>query len=221
MRKPVQPAIEAVNLTKAYGPFTAVGNLSFTVSPGQVVALAGPGGAGKSTTVRLLTACTAPSVGTASIDGFDVHEHRLAALARVGYLPQSGSPSPRMTPIQLLRLFGEARGLERGFMKKRLSHVIDLCGIEDVLERPIGRLSKALALGVGLAQALLHDPKVLVLDEPTVGLDASQHRAFRRLVEQLRGKKTLLITMSEARGLDALLDRVIVLRGGRHSRTVA
>jgi ABC-2 type transport system ATP-binding protein len=207
-------AIEARGLSKYYGPFVAVRRLSFAIPSGQIVALLGPNGAGKSTTMKLLTGYLAPSEGYARIAGFDVGVNRLAAAARVGYLPENGPLYPDMTPLQLLRFFGEARGLSRDRLNAAIDEVIERCELQHIVEKPIGKLSKGLRQRVGLAQALLHDPEVLIMDEPTAGLDPNQIRHFRTLVHQLRKQKTLLISTHILPEVEALAERVLLIHDG-------
>src|SRR6266852_3341940 len=155
--------IEARRLCKYYGPFVAVRDLSFAIPKGEVVALLGPNGAGKTTTMRILTGYLAASEGTARIAGCDVQADRLAAASRVGYLPENGPLYPDMTPVELLRFFGEARGLSSGRLRSRIADVVEQCELQQILEKPIGKLSKGLRQRVGVAQALLHDPDVLIM----------------------------------------------------------
>jgi ABC-2 type transport system ATP-binding protein len=207
--------IEARGLTKYYGPFVAVRDLSFVIPKGEVVALLGPNGAGKTTTMRILTGYLAASEGTARIAGCDVQADRLAAAARVGYLPENGPIYPDMTPQELLRFFGEARGLSSDRLKSRIADVVEQCELQQILEKPIGKLSKGLRQRVGVAQALLHDPDVLIMDEPTAGLDPNQIRHFRTNVQQLRELKTLLISTHILHEVDVLADRVLLIHGGK------
>src|SRR5688572_29519276 len=185
-----RPTIEVRGLSKYYGPFVAVQDVSFAISQGQIVALLGPNGAGKTTIMRMLTGYLSPSHGTASVLGFDVQHDRLAAAAAVGYLPENGPLYLDMTPIEVLRFFGEARGLSRARLRERIDTVAEQCAIQPILDKPIGKLSKGLRQRVGLAQALLHDPAVLVMDEPTAGLDPILIRHFRDHVRQLGHHKT-------------------------------
>jgi ABC-2 type transport system ATP-binding protein len=208
-------AVEANRLTKYYGPFVAVRELSFVIPNGQVVALLGPNGAGKSTTMRILTGYVAPSDGSARVAGFDVQRERRAAAARLGYLPENGPLYPDMTPLNFLLFFAEARGLAGVQLDDRIREVVQQCELRDILEKPIGKLSKGLRQRVGLAQALLHDPDVLMMDEPTAGLDPNQIRQFRTLVGQLRGRKTLVISTHILQEVDAVADRVLLLHNGR------
>jgi len=207
-------AIEVHGLSKHYGPFVAVRNLSFTIPRGQIVGLLGPNGAGKSTTMKILTGFIAATAGTARVAGFDVATERIGAAARVGYLPENGPLYADMTPRRTLEFFGEARGLSRSSLGTRVADVASQCGLELILDKPINKLSKGLRQRVGLAQALLHDPDVLIMDEPTSGLDPNQIREFRDLVRQHRGRKTMLLSTHILQEIDALADRVLLIHRG-------
>lgn len=207
------PAIEAIGLSQFFGPFVAVKELSFSVPSGQVVALLGPNGAGKSTTMRILAGFSAPSAGRARIAGFDVQTERLEAARLVGYLPENGPLYGDMTPRQLLRFCADARGLAG--VAARITETAHRCAIDEILDKPIGKLSKGLRQRVGLAQALLHDPPVLIMDEPTAGLDPNQIRHFRELVGELKGRKTLLLSTHILQEVEALADRVLLIHAGR------
>ena len=207
--------IDARRLGKDYGPFVAVQQVSFSIPQGQIVALLGPNGAGKTTIMRMLTGYLAPSRGTATVEGFDVTRNRLAVAARVGYLPENGPLYLDMTPFELLRFFGEARGLSRERLQERTDAVAAQCDIRPILDKPIGKLSKGLRQRVGLAQALLHDPTVLIMDEPTAGLDPIQIRHFRTHVRELGQQKTLLVSTHILQEVEAIADRVLVMHNGR------
>ncbi len=207
--------IEAKGLSKYFGPFVAIKEISFAIPEGQIVAFLGPNGAGKTTLMRLLTGYLAPSEGRATIAGFDVRDQRIDASKRLGYLPESGPLYPDMTPLELLTFFGEAREIESGRLKQRTEAVVDLCVLHEVLEKPIGKLSRGYRQRVGLAQALLHDPDVLIMDEPTAGLDPNQIRQFRENIRRLGSKKTLLISTHILQEADAIADRVLLVHAGR------
>ena len=207
--------IAAHTLSKYYGPFVAVQEVSFRIPEGQVVALLGPNGAGKTTIMRILTGYVAPSGGTASINGLDVVRERIAAAACVGYLPENGPLYPDMTPLEVLTFFGRARKLSAPLLAQRIEQMADLCDIRAILDKPIGRLSKGLRQRVGLAQALLHDPPVLIMDEPTSGLDPNQIREFRDHVRELRKHKTLLLSTHILQEVDAVADRALLIHDGR------
>lgn len=209
------PMIEAHGLSKYYGPFVAVHDASFSIPQGQIVAFLGPNGAGKTTLMRMLTGFLAPSAGRAVIAGFDVRDDRIQASRRLGYLPESGPLYPDMTPLELLRFFGEARELETGILKRQIDQVVEICALELVLEKPIGKLSKGYKQRVGLAQALLHDPEVLIMDEPTAGLDPNQIKQFRENIQRLGRTKTVLISTHILQEVEAVADRVLLIHNGR------
>ena len=205
--------IEAKGLSKYYGPFVAVHDVSFAIPEGQVVAFLGPNGAGKTTTMKILTGYLAPSSGQAYIAGHDISEDRIEASRKLGYLPENGPLYPDMTPLELLRFFAEARELDSP--EDRIGEVEQRCSLGQILEKPIGKLSKGMRQRVGLAQALLHDPEVLIMDEPTAGLDPNQIRHFRENLLKLRESKTVLISTHILREVEAVADRVLFVHNGR------
>lgn len=207
--------IDAQGLSKYYGPFVAVHDATFSIPQGQVVAFLGPNGAGKTTLMRMLTGFLAPSAGRAAISGFDVREQRIEAAKRLGYLPENGPLYPDMTPLELLRFFGEAREIAPRTLEDRIASVVGICALELVLEKPIGKLSKGYKQRVGLAQALLHDPEVLIMDEPTAGLDPNQIKQFRDNMQRLGRTKTLLISTHILQEVEAVADRVLLIHNGR------
>jgi gliding motility-associated transport system ATP-binding protein len=215
MEIPAQIMIEARGLSKFYGPFVAIEDISFSIPEGQVVAFLGPNGAGKSTTMKILTGFLAPGSGTASIAGLDIQKQRIEASRRLGYLPENGPLYLDMTPIELLQFSGEARGLSGDVLVQRINLLTEQCSIEEVLEKPIGKLSKGFRQRVGLAQALLHDPDVLIMDEPTAGLDPNQVREFREHITKLGEKKTVLISTHILQEVEATADRVLLIDEGR------
>ncbi len=208
-------AIEAIALSKLYGNFAAIRDVSFRVPAGQVVAFLGPNGAGKSTTLKILSGYLSPTFGTARIAGFDVAAERIQAAQRVGYLPENGPLYPEMTPLELLRFFGQARGLADGRLSSRLEAVVAQCRLEEVLEKSIHKLSKGYRQRVGMAQALLHEPEILLMDEPTSGLDPNQIREARALIRQLAETKTVLLSTHILQEVEAMADRVVMISEGR------
>ncbi len=210
-----QTMIEAKGISKFYGPFVAVQNISFQIPEGQVVAFLGPNGAGKTTTMRILSGFLAPSEGSASIAGHDVFQDRLKAAQQLGYLPENGPLYADMTPLELLQFFGEARGIDPNTLGDRIKLVTEQSALQQVLDKPIGKLSKGYRQRVGLAQALLHDPKVLIMDEPTSGLDPNQIKDFRKNIRTLGEKKTILMSTHILQEVDAVADRVILVNNGR------
>ena len=209
------PMIEARGLTKYFGPFVAIEDISFSIPQGQIVAFLGPNGAGKSTAMKILTGYMAPSAGTARIAGYDIHVERIEASRKLGYLPENGPLYLDMTPLELLRFFGEARGMSRDELDSRIELVTNRYSLETVLEKPTGKLSKGYRQRVGLAQAMIHDPDVLVLDEPTVGLDPNQLRIFRENIVELGRTKTILISTHILQEVDAVARRVLFINDGR------
>ena len=207
--------IEAQGISKYYGPFVAVEDISFSISEGQIVAFLGPNGAGKSTTMKILTGFLAASQGKALIAGRDIHEDRLEASRTLGYLPENGPLYLEMTPLELLQFFGEARGLEGSELKRRIDFVGEQYSLEEVMEKPISKLSKGYRQRVGLAQAMMHDPEVLIMDEPTAGLDPNQIHDFRNSIRELGKKKTILISTHILQEVDAVADRVLFVHDGR------
>ena len=210
-----EPMIEAVGLSKFYGIFAAARDVSFTVRKGELVAFLGPNGAGKSTTMKMLTGYLAPSLGTARIAGHDMSNDRLAGSARLGYLPENGPLYLDMTPVDLLRFFGRARGLGAGRLQERIDAVVELCALGQVAYKPIGKLSKGYRQRVGMAQALLSDPDVLILDEPTSGLDPLQIRDVRGLIREPGQQKTILLSTHILQEVEAVADTVLMIHEGR------
>jgi ABC-2 type transport system ATP-binding protein len=207
--------IESDNLSKFYGDFAACRDVTFTVKRGEVAAFLGPNGAGKSTTMKLLTGYIAPSAGTARIAGFNMATHRLEGAKHLGYLPENGPLYPDMTPRSLLTFFGKARGLSRDLIDERLASVVDLCKLSSVIGKPIGKLSKGFRQRVGMAQVLLHEPDVLILDEPTAGLDPNQIREVRDTIRRIGETKTILLSTHILQEVEAMCNRVIFINEGR------
>lgn len=210
-----EPMIEAVGLSKFYGPFAACRDVTFSINKGEVAAFLGPNGAGKSTTMKLLTGYLAPSTGTARIAGFNMATHRLQGAERLGYLPENGPLYPDMSPRSLLTFFGHARGMGNAELQRRLDTVVRTCHLEAVIGKPIGKLSKGYRQRVGVAQALLHDPDVLILDEPTAGLDPNQIREVRKMIRELGETKTILLSTHILQEVEAMCNRVIFINEGR------
>jgi ABC-2 type transport system ATP-binding protein len=207
--------IEAQGLCKQYGTFLAVRDVTFSIPRGQVVAFLGPNGAGKTTTMRLLTGFVAPTHGVARIAGIDVRADRIEAAQHLGYLPENGPLYPDMTPHSLLNFFGEARGLSGGLLRNRTDAVLAQCALESVAYKPIGKLSKGYRQRVSMAQALLHDPEVLIMDEPTSGLDPNQIRGVRRLIRELGKSKTVLVSTHILQEVEPVSDRVLFIHEGK------
>ena len=207
--------IEARGLTKQFGSFLAVRDVSFEVPQGQVVAFLGPNGAGKTTTMRLLTGFIAPTHGQAKIAGIDVQADRIAAAERLGYLPENGPLYPDMTPMAILEFFGRARGMGSSALADRIEAVVGLCSLSTVAYKPIAKLSKGYRQRVSMAQALLHDPDVLIMDEPTSGLDPNQIKGVRQLIRELGRSKTVLVSTHILQEVEPVADRVLFIHDGR------
>jgi ABC-2 type transport system ATP-binding protein len=207
--------IVADGLCKYYGAFTAIENISFQIPKGSITAFLGPNGAGKSTTMRILTGFLAASAGSARIAGFDIDQDRLAVSRILGYLPENGPLYPDMTPSAFLRFVASARGMSGNTLAAALERVATQCRLGEVWHKPIRKLSKGFRQRVGLAQAIVHDPQVLILDEPTSGLDPNQIRMVRDLVRHLAEDKTVLLSTHILQEVEAMADRVVLISDGR------
>ena len=200
---------------EVYGNFAACRDVTFAINKGEVAAFLGPNGAGKSTTMKLLTGYLAPSAGAARIAGFNMSTERLQGAERLGYLPENGPLYPDMSPRSLLTFFGQRAGCRATTFSERLEAVIETCHLEAVIGKPIGKLSKGYRQRVGMAQALLHDPEVLILDEPTAGLDPNQILEVRRMIRELGQTKTILLSTHILQEVEAMCNRVIFINEGR------
>ena len=207
--------IEIDGLTKRFGSFTAVDNVSFTVERGEVLGFLGPNGAGKSTTMRMLAGFMTPTSGTARICGHDVQSDSLAARKSLGFLPEGAPTYPEMTVLAFLQFVGRIRGFSGGELDRRVDHAVALTTLAGVRLQPVETLSKGFKRRVGLAQALLHDPEVLILDEPTDGLDPNQKREVRKLIADMRADKAIIISTHILEEVDAVCTRAIVIANGR------
>lgn len=213
--QPAPAMIEATGLSKFYGDFAATRDVTFTVHRGEVTAFLGPNGAGKSTTMKLLTGYLAPSTGVAKIAGHNMATDRLEASELLGYLPENGPLYPDMTPRSLLNFFAEARGMSAQRRRDRIDAVVDLCHLESVIGKPINKLSRGFRQRVGMAQTLLHEPEVLIMDEPTAGLDPNQIREVRDTIRRLGESKTILLSTHILQEVQAMCDRVVFITEGR------
>lgn len=207
--------IETKNLTKTFGNFTAVDDLSFSVSKGEVLGFLGPNGAGKSTTMKMLTGFLPPTSGAASICGIDIMQNPVAAKKRTGYLPEGAPLYPEMTPSKLLAFVADLRGLTGVSKRNRLAELAEITQTKDVWRQPIETLSKGYKRRVGLAQAILHDPEVLILDEPTDGLDPNQKKEVRELVRQMAEQKAIIISTHILEEVDAVCTRAMIINRGQ------
>ena len=209
--------IEARGLSKWYGDIVAVDDVSFSVGSGEVVGFLGPNGAGKTTTMRMLTGFLPPTDGTALVAGHDIFEESLAARRAVGYLPETPPLYPEMSVTGYLEYVARIKDVPRRQRRAAVDRALERCGLAEVRRRVIGALSKGYRQRVGLAQAIVHDPAVLVLDEPTVGLDPLQIREIRSLIAQLarEEKHTVILSTHILPEVEAICRRVIMVAGGR------
>jgi ABC-2 type transport system ATP-binding protein len=207
--------IEAEGLSKFYGEFAATRDVNFKIRQGEVVAFLGPNGAGKSTTMKLLTGYLAPSTGVARIAGHNMATDRLAGSAKLGYLPENGPLYSDMTPRSLIEFFADARGIVGRQKRNRIDEIIEMCDLGAVIGKPIGKLSKGYRQRVGMAQVLLHEPDVLILDEPTAGLDPNQIREVRDTIHKLGKSKTILLSTHILQEVEAMASRVLFISEGR------
>jgi ABC-2 type transport system ATP-binding protein len=205
--------IQTEGLSKYYGDFIAVEDLSFSIKRGEVVAFLGPNGAGKSTTMKMLTGYLAPSKGTAKVCGLEVAGNRDEVANRIGYLPENGPLYEEMTPMSLLNFFGDARSIPASTKESRIEQVIDQCALQTVLNKPIGKLSRGFRQRVGMANVLLHEPDVLIMDEPTAGLDPNQVLEVRKTIKGLG--KTILLSTHILQEVPEVADRIILINHGR------
>jgi ABC-2 type transport system ATP-binding protein len=207
--------ISVQHLTKKYGSFTAVNDISFEVEKGEIVGFLGPNGAGKSTTMKILTGYLPPTSGRATIAGFDVFNESIEARRRIGYLPENTPLYTDMKVGEYLRYRAALKGVPMSKVRERVGDVLDLCQIADREKQLIGSLSKGYRQRVGLADALVHDPDLLILDEPTIGLDPNQIRTVRELIKNLAQKRTVLISTHILPEVEIMCSRVIVIHKGQ------
>jgi len=207
--------IEAEGLTKYFGNFAAIADVSFTIRKGEVVAFLGPNGAGKSTTMKVLTGYLAPSSGVARIAGHNMADDRLSGSRHLGYLPENGPLYPDMTPRGLLAFFATARGLPPAQRKARIDAVVESCALGSVIGKPVGKLSRGYRQRLGMAQVLLHEPDVLILDEPTAGLDPNQIHEVRETIRHLGQDRTILLSTHILQEVEAMADRVLFINEGK------
>ncbi|MBL9214000.1 MAG: ATP-binding cassette domain-containing protein [Opitutaceae bacterium] len=208
--------IEVKGLVKNYGALRAVDNVSFTVRRGDILGFLGPNGAGKSTTMKMITGYLRPTAGSAVVDGFDVTRDPVAVKRRLGYLAESAPAYPEMTVLEFLGFIAEIRGFRQAAEKEaRVRRVVELCHLDGVRRQPIETLSKGYKQRVGFAQALLHDPPGLVLDEPTDGLDPNQKIEVRNLIKGMAAEKAVILSTHILEEVDAICNRVIIISRGR------
>ena len=206
--------IELKNVTKYFGDYPAITDISFTVDDGEIVGFLGPNGAGKSTTMKIITGFLPPSAGKISVAGHDVVTDSLAARSNIGYLPETVPLYGEMTVKDYLTFMGRIRGMSRSKIRSRIDEVVDLCRLIDYRNSHISKLSKGFRQRVGIAQAILHEPKVLILDEPTIGIDPRQVIETRDLIESLGGDRTVLVSSHLLDEVERMCGRVIIIDHG-------
>ena len=207
--------ITVTGLTKRYARNTAVDHISFEVQKGQIVGFLGPNGAGKTTTMRMLTCFLPPTDGTAVVAGFDVLEHPLEVKRRIGYLPETPPLYPEMSAAEYLEFVGKLKGLSGSELRQRIDYVTRRCNIDDVKHKLLGKLSKGYRQRVGLAQAIVHNPDVLILDEPTAGLDPKQINETRDLIKSLAGDHTIILSTHILPEVEQTCEQVIIINKGK------
>ncbi len=206
--------VDVQNVTKSYGAVRALSDVSFSIEAGTIVGLLGPNGAGKSTLMKILTGYLQPDGGSVGIEGFDVLTHRQQAQERIGYLPENAPLYPELTVQEYLMMMADVRRVPRDRQASALTDAVRATGLGPMLTRPIGQLSKGYRQRVGIAQAILHRPKLLILDEPTVGLDPTQLLEIRQLVRDLAKTSTVLFSSHILPEVEALCDRAVMIMGG-------
>lgn len=207
--------IEVENLTKFYGPTAAIQDVSFTVERGQIVGFLGPNGAGKTTTLRILAGYLPATDGTARVAGFDVFKESLAVRRRLGYLPENVPLYPEMRVRTYLDFVAEVKGVPRAERRYRVAAAMERCRVDEVASHLIGSLSRGYRQRVGIAQAILHDPEVILLDEPTVGLDPKQIIEIRQLIRELAGQRTVMLSTHILPEVEMICQRVIIINQGK------
>ena len=207
-------AIEVSSLSKDFGAFTAVSDVSFDVRSGEVLGFLGPNGAGKSTTMKMITGFLAPTQGQIRVAGFDVSRNPIEVKRRIGYLPEGAPAYDDMTATAFLEFIARIRGYNRRERRERVAMAIDKANLGSVAHKPIETLSKGFKRRVGLAQAILHDPPILVMDEPTDGLDPNQKHEVRELIREMAKDKAILISTHILEEVDAICDRAIIIAHG-------
>jgi ABC-2 type transport system ATP-binding protein len=208
-------SIVVENLTKKYGDQKAVDDISFDVKPGEVVGFLGPNGAGKSTTMRIITCFMAPTDGAVTVEGFKANEHPEEIKKRIGYLPENNPLYTDMAIIDYLKFCAEIQGVEKSDVNTRVHEMVDLCGLNLERHKKINELSKGYKQRVGLAQAMIHDPEVLIFDEPTAGLDPNQIVEIRNLIKKLGKEKTVILSSHILSEVEATCDRILIINRGK------
>ena len=207
--------IEVRNLTKRYGPTVAVDNVSFDAKAGEVLGFLGPNGAGKTTTMRILTCYLSADEGTVKVAGYDVFEDSFEVRKRIGYLPESAPLYTDMGVIDYLKFIAEIRDIPKSQRSQRIKDVVDICGLEKMIQKDVGELSKGYRQRLGLAQSLIHDPPILVLDEPTSGLDPNQIIEIRNLIREIGKEKMIIFSTHILSEVSATCGRILIINDGQ------
>lgn len=215
MEEKAEVMVQTTGLTKYYGRLKAIDSLSFSLHRGEVLGFLGPNGAGKTTTMKILTCYFAPSSGRATVKGFDVFTNPFEVKKLIGYLPENAPLYQEMTPREYLRFISSARGIPSGQIPRKIKSISEICGLEEVLDQEIRTLSKGYRQRVGLAQAMIHDPEIIILDEPTVGLDPNQIVEIRNLIKEISKRKTIILSTHNLSEVQVTCNRVIIIHHGK------
>ncbi len=207
--------IEVKNLTKRYGPTVAVDNVSFNAKAGEVLGFLGPNGAGKTTTMRVLTCYLSADEGNATVDGYDVFDQSVEVRKRIGYLPESAPLYLDMGVIDYLKFIAQVRDIPKSQRQQRTKEVIDICGLESVIQKDVGELSKGFRQRLGLAQSLIHNPPILIMDEPTSGLDPNQIIEIRNLIKEIGKEKMIIFSTHILPEVSATCSRILIINNGK------
>lgn len=207
--------IEIKNLTKKFGNIAVLDDISLTVKQGEILGFLGPNGAGKTTTMKIITSFWSPTTGSVTIDGIDILVDPIASRKKIGYLPETVPLYEDMRVYEYLKFVAEIRGLDKQTVRQRIKEVIDACGLRGVIKQPIEELSKGFRQRVGLAQAIMHNPDILILDEPTTGLDPNQIVEIRKLIKELGQAKTVIFSTHILGEVSAVCDRAIIINKGK------
>lgn len=207
--------IKIDNLTKYYGNASAIDQISFEIKKGEILGLLGPNGAGKTTTMRILTCYLRPTSGNITVKDFNIHDHPVEIKKLIGYLPEAAPLYPDMLVYDYLKFLADVREIEKNSQESRLKELADMCGINEVMHRPINELSKGYKQRVGLAHAMMKDPEILVLDEPTSGLDPNQIVEIRDIIKEIGKEKTVILSTHILSEAEATCDRIVIINNGK------
>ena len=203
------------NLTKQYGPQKAVDDISFKVDTGEILGFLGPNGAGKTTTMKIITCFMAPTNGDVKVNDVSIHSNQEEIKRKIGYLPENNPLYYDMPVLEYLDFVGELQGIEKNKIQNRIAEMVHVCGLNDEKHKKIGELSKGYRQRVGLAQAMIHDPEILILDEPTTGLDPNQIIEIRKLIRHIGKEKTVILSTHILPEVEATCDRILIINKGK------